>query len=172
MPDYPLAKLRSDQPCLWLPLALPACLLACRAAPGESTTFEVSRFEGEQDAPTFDTLTIVHADEAANTTPALSASASEEWLQVAAAVVISALLRSTTGQRIQRVSRSDSGLDFYLETPNDEQDCLLSVVGSSEHDTQEALGHATEHANSTPCAHKIAAAVAFGSGKAAVRVLS
>lgn len=172
MPDYHLAHLKADQPCLWLPLALPACLLACRATAGQSTTFELSRFDGEQETPSKISLSIVHADDAAHKAPALLASASDEWLGVAAAIVISAFLRNSSGQRIQRVARCEGGLAFYLDTPDDDEDWLLTVVGSSGDDAGEALERAIEQANNTPCAHKMAAAVAFGSGKAALRVLS
>jgi hypothetical protein len=117
-------------------------------------------------------LSIVHAEDAANKAPSLAASAADEWLHVAAAVVISAFLRTTSGERIKRVSRFDNGLNFYLDAASDDEERLLSVVGSPGHDAREALTRAAEQAAATPCAHKIAAAVAFGSGKAALRVLS
>jgi hypothetical protein len=172
MSAYPLDKLRFDQPSLWLPLAMHACRVACNAAAGQSTTFEVSRFADEQHEPAIESLSIVHADELPGQLPVVSASASNEWLQIAAATVIGVFLRKTMSTHIQCVCRSENGLSFYLEPGDSAEDCLLIVVGSAQHDAREALDRAIEVAGAIPCAHKIAAAVAFGSNKAALRVLS
>ncbi len=172
IPTYSLDQLRFDQPGLWLPLALRACRLACNAAAGESTTFEISRFSSEQDQATGETLSIVHVDEDPTLLPVVTESASNEWLQIAAATVISVFLRNTTGEQIQRVCRSETGLGYYLESREGDEDSLLIVVGSTKDDVRAALEHAIAVAGTETCAHKIAAAVAFGSNKAALRVLS
>lgn len=145
--------------------------MACNASAGQSTTFEVLRFEGEQDEPEIQSLTIVHPDQ--NVTDSLSnpASAANEWFQIAAATVIGIVLHQATGARIQRICRTENGLGFHMETREGDEDCFLSVV-SAKDDARAALGRAIEIARATPCIHKIAAAVAFGSGKAALRVLS
>ena len=107
---YSLDNLRSDQPGLWLPLALRACRIACNASAGQSTTFEVLRFAGEQDEPTIEPLSIVHAEEIPAQLPVVSASTSNEWLQIAAATVVGVFLQKTTGMHIERVCRSENGL--------------------------------------------------------------
>ena len=172
IPPYNLDNLRSDQPSLWLPLALRACRLACHASAGQSTTFEISRFTGEQDEATIETLSIVHVDEDPTQLPDVAESASNEWLQIAAATVIGIFLRNTTGALIQRVCRCENGLRYYLEPREGVDDCLLIAVGSAQDDPREALAQAIEVAGAETCAHKIAAGVAFGSNKAALRVLS
>jgi hypothetical protein len=155
-----------------LPLALHACRVACNALAGQSTNFEVSQFADEHDDPVIETLSIVHADEIPAQMPVVSVSASNEWLQIAAATVIGVFLRKTSGGQIQRVCRSKNGLRFYLEPRDGDEDCVLVVVGSAEGDARTTLEQAIDIANAETCAHKIAAAVAFGSSKAALRVLS
>ncbi len=172
MPDYHLAKLTADQPCLWLPLALPAYQLVRGATTGATSTFEVSRFEGESNEAQIETLSLVHPDESAATTETLAQAPRDELLQVAAAVVITSFLRVATGQRLRRVSRGEGGLWFYLDQPGADDDCLLLVVAANDDDVHRALGRATEQVEYAPCARRIAAAVAFSSGKAALRVLS
>lgn len=155
-----------------MPLALRACRVACNASAGQSTTFEISRFSGEHDEATIETLSIVHVDEDATQLPDVAESASNEWLQIAAATVIGVFLRNTTGAQIQRVCRRKNGLGYYLEPREGDDDCLLIAVGSAQDDTRGALEQAIVIAGEETCAHKIAAAVAFGSNKAALRVLS
>ena len=86
--------------------------------------------------------------------------------------MIGVFLRNTTGAQIQRVCRYENGLRYYLEPRDSDDDCLLIAVGSAQDDTQTALEQAIAIANAESCAHKIAAAVAFGSNKAALRVLT
>lgn len=173
IPAYHLDKLRSDQPSVWWPLAVRACRLACKADVGQSTTFEVSSFVGEQDKATVETLSIVHAAEDPAQLPVVSKLASNEWLQIAAATVIGIFLQITTDAQIQRVCRSENGLSYYLEPrEGDDDDSLLIVVGSAQGNAREALENTIEIARAGTSAHKIAAAVAFGSNQAALRVLT
>jgi hypothetical protein len=172
MSAYPLENLRNDQPSLWFPLALHACRHACNASAGQTTTFEISRVDRERSDSTIESLSIVHADENRSLFPVVPESASNELLQIAAATVISVFLRNTMRAQVQRVCRSENGLTFYLEAADSDEDWLLIVVGSTQRDLREALDTAIEYTNAATCAHKIAAAVAFGGCKAALRVFS
>lgn len=172
MADYHLAKLSADQPCLWLALVLPAFQLAVGKPLAPQISFEILRYEGESNDVAVDVLTLVCPDEPIADIENLRAAPRDEWVQLAAAVVITALLRTTTGQRIRRISRCEGGLYFFLGEPSDDEETLLFVHAAEDDDVHAALSVATNEAQFAPCANRIAAAVAFNSGKAALRVLS
>jgi len=178
MPSYNLAKFRADQPNLWAPLVLPSFQLACEASaacrPDDgASTFEVSLFTPPAEEPTTEVWKLVHAADAkAAELGKLAPAAREDLLHVAAACVITAILRARSDVRVARVSRRGPWLDFHLENLDGGDAGVLAAFGTAEADTARALVDAAKHVEGAPGSRKIAGAVAFGGGKAAIRVLS
>lgn len=173
MQTYNLAKLRADQPNLWAPLVLPACLLACEAAPGTTSSFEFAYFAPGAQDPTIERFALVHAAEvaAADVEARLSAGR-EDLLHVAAAAVITSMLRARDDLRVVRVSKRGPWLDLHLQRTDGQGDAVLVAFGTQGTDPDGVLADVVKHVNGAPGRRKIAGAVAFGGGKAAIRVLS
>jgi hypothetical protein len=172
MPSYNLAKLRGDQPNLWPSLVLPACLLACEAAPASVSTFELSYQGTEAKGPTIEAWSLTHAaDLAAAELEALAQGDRAELLHVAAACVITAILRARDEVRVRRVSRRGAGLDYHLEHSDGREMGVLAVLGAADADPTSIVAEAAQHAAGAMSGPRIAGAVAFGGGKAAIRVL-
>lgn len=173
MQTYNLAKLRADQPNLWPPLVLPACLLACEAAPGTTSSFELAYFAAGANHPTIEGFSLVHAaDVAAADVAALRAAGREDLLHVAAAGVITAMLRARDELRVARVSKRGPWLELHLQKLNGRDEGVLVAFGTEGADPEGVLADVVKHVNGAPGGRKIAGAVAFGGGKAAIRVLS
>ncbi len=173
MQTYNLAKLRADQPNLWPPLVLPACLLACEAAPGTTSTFELAYFAPGVRDPKIESFTLVHAaDVSAAELITVSPAGREDLLHVAAAGVITSILRARDDLRVVRVSKRGPWLDFHLEGPDGREDGVLVAYGTSGTDPDGVLADVEKHVNGARGGRKMAGAVAFGGGKAAIRVLS
>ena len=181
MPSYSLAKFSADQPNLWAPLLLPACLFACDASAGATTTFDVARFSPAADEPSRETWSLVHPP-VAPTAPAptaapewldqLDPASREDLLHLAAACVIVAILRASEDLRVARVSRRGPWLDFHLETADGSEAGVLAAFGTAEADTSRALANVARHVEGAPGGQKFAGAVAFGTKMAAIRVFS
>jgi hypothetical protein len=173
MQTYNLAKLRADQPNLWSPLVLPACLLACEAALGTTSSFELAYFTPGAKNPTVEGFSLVHAaDVPAADVEALRSAEREDLLNVAAAGVITAMLRARDELRVARVSKRGPWLDLHLQKLDGQDDGVLVAVGISGTDPDGVLADVVKHVNGAPGGRKIAGAVAFGGGKAAIRVLT
>ncbi|MDI1446182.1 hypothetical protein [Polyangium sp. 6x1] len=173
MQTYNLAKLRADQPNLWPPLVLPACLLACEAAPGTTSSFELAYFAPGAQDPTVEGFSLVHAaDVSAADVEALRADGREDVLHVAAAGVITAILRARNELRVARVSKRGPWLDLHLQKPDGQDDGVLVAFGTEGADPDSVLADVVQHVRGAPGGRKIAGAVAFGGGKAAIRVLT
>ncbi|HVK69439.1 MAG TPA: hypothetical protein VM694_33510 [Polyangium sp.] len=173
MQTYNLAKLRADQPNLWPPLVLPACLLACEAAPGTTSSFELAYFAPGAQDPTIERFSLVHAaDVSTSDIEALRAAGHEDLLHVAAAGVITAILRARDDLRVARVSKRGPWLDLHLQRLDGRGDGVLVVFGTQGADPEGVLADVVKHVHGAPGGRKIAGAVAFGGGKAAIRVLS
>jgi hypothetical protein len=173
MPSYNLAKLRGDQPNLWPSLVLPACLLACEASPGSVSSFELSYLAPEAKDPAVEAWSITHAvDFPAADLEALARADRRELLDVAAAGVLTSILRARNELRVRHVSRRGAGLDFYLERLDGRDAGVLCALGAAGADAASALAEAVKHAEGAPWGRKIAGVVAFGGGKATIRVLS
>ncbi|MRG97363.1 hypothetical protein [Polyangium spumosum] len=173
MQTYNLAKLRADQPNLWPPLVLPACLLACETAPGTTSSFELAYFAPGANDPTIEGFSLVHAaDVAAADVAALRVAGREDLLHVAAAGVITAMLRARDELRVARVSKRGPWLELHLQKSNGRDEGVLVAFGTDGADPEGVLADVVKHVNGAPGGRKIAGAVAFGGGKAAIRVLS
>ncbi len=173
MPSYNLAKLRGDQPNLWPSLVLPACLLACEASPGGVSSFELTYLAPEAKDPALEAWSLTHAvDFPAADLEALARADRGELLHIAAAGVLTSILRSRNDLRVGHVSRRGAGLDFYLERLDGRDAGVLCALGVAGADAAGALAEAVKHAEGAPWGHKIAGAVAFGGAKASLRVLS
>jgi hypothetical protein len=173
MQTYHLAKLRADQPNLWAPLVLPACLLACEATPGTTSPFELAYFTPGAPEPAIEGFSLVHAtDIAAADIEALRAAGHEDLLHIAAAGVITAMLRARDELRVVRVSKRGPWLDLHLQRPDGQGDGVLVAFGTQGADPDGVLADVVKHVHGAPGRRKIAGAVAFGGGKAAIRVLA
>jgi len=174
MPSCNLAKFRADQPNLWAPLVLPACLDACEAAPGAQSSFELVYFQAGAEEPTTEPWSFTHAPDIAPAAFAsLGPAAREEILHVAAAGLIAAILRTRDEIRVKRVSRRGPWLDFHLEDADGAEAGVLAAFGTAGADALSALADVVKHVEGAPSpGRKIAGAVAFGGAKAAIRVLS
>jgi hypothetical protein len=148
-------------------------LLACAASPGAVSSFELSYIAPEAKGPALEAWLLTHAvDLLAANIEALAQADRSELLHVAAAGVLTAMLRGREDMRVGHVSRRDRGLDFYLERLDGRDAGVLCALGAVGPDPAGALADAVKHAEGAPWGRKIAGAVAFGGGKAAIRVLS
>jgi len=173
MQTYNLAKLRADQPNLWPPLVLPACLVACEATPNGTTTFELAYFAAGARDPQIESWSFVHPPDVSGIElGALGPAAREDVLHVAATGLITSILRARNDLRVCRVSRRGPWLDLHLEGLDGRDDGVLVAFGTSGDEPDGTLADVVKHVKGAPGGRKIAGAVAFGGGKAAIRVLS
>ncbi|UQA61946.1 hypothetical protein [Polyangium aurulentum] len=137
------------------------------------SSFELSYIAANAKGPALEPWQITHAlDVPSADLEALAGADRTELLHVAAAGVLTSILRGRDDLRVGHVSRRGKGLDFYLERLDGRDAGVLCALGAAGPDPAIALANAIKHAEAAPWSRKIAGAVAFGGGKAALRVLS